>query len=218
MKHILTFSLFLIMIFNCSAQQIKPLESCWGGNNPAKNTYYKDVNNTLQKFIGTWIYSDANIYLRIRFYKVENIAFGPAPYFHTIKFDILSSYIEYKVKENAIWITKYNTFPTGGMSPTPIGTFPLQTYVDLPSIHGNYISSDELISLDYNEPTTSCRRFKRASLDLKYITSGAIPQLDWKRKPFTDNYEEQNVPCLDGQMIDMSNFIIPHSLVLTRQL
>lgn len=56
--------LLTITIFNCKAQSpILPLDSIGWRNN--ENTYYKDVNNTLNNFEGTWLFTNNNTSLKI---------------------------------------------------------------------------------------------------------------------------------------------------------
>src|SRR5690606_10817941 len=114
--------LFGLCLVSSKAQTTYPLQLFYDYENghPKKNAYYNDVAGTLNKFIGTWQYSDADTYLRIRFYKVENTTyFDPASQLSPYTFDELRSYIEYKVKENHSWVTKYNTFLPIGQYPPP---------------------------------------------------------------------------------------------------
>lgn len=45
----------------------------WGGFGNIKNAYYKDVDNFFDQFIGTWVYTDANKTIRMRFRKREMV-------------------------------------------------------------------------------------------------------------------------------------------------
>ncbi len=68
MKNILI--LFIVCFINCKAQQqIVPLET---KGIPVKNTYYKDLNNDLDPYIGTWKGVFENKIFIITFSKYKN--------------------------------------------------------------------------------------------------------------------------------------------------
>ena len=75
MKNIIINSFIVLFTLTSLAQTIEPLETKWSTNFLASNTYFKDVNDELDKFIGTWKYEDAvtNTIFEITFYKEENI-------------------------------------------------------------------------------------------------------------------------------------------------
>ncbi|RKE92239.1 DUF6705 family protein [Ichthyenterobacterium magnum] len=73
MKHYIIITLLLISTI-CNAQ-IKPIETEWDQSNISeRNTYFKDVNNVLNKFLGTWKYEDTsnNLVFEITFSKLIN--------------------------------------------------------------------------------------------------------------------------------------------------
>ncbi|TPG44359.1 DUF6705 family protein [Flavobacterium pectinovorum] len=59
MKKIIILSLIIIANLSCKAQQIIPVEKAidyrLAENGIPDNTYFKDINNLLDKFVGTWI-------------------------------------------------------------------------------------------------------------------------------------------------------------------
>lgn len=170
------------------------------------NIYFKDLNNSYNKFIGLWEFNDGTHHLKLRLYKVSYVNRGGGIIKLERYRDEIHSFIEYKVKENGIWDTKYNTFPypnatSGGCNQCIYGV------VDF--------NSNELY-MEYNEPSPSCERFKSATLSLTYGLNGSIAQLIWQRKMDSDNRFLMEIPCPDGQMIDMSDFIIPANMVLTK--
>lgn len=67
MKNILL--LFTLFIFSCKAQQIIPLET---KGIPVENTYYKDLNNDLDPYLGTWKGTFENKTFIITFSKYKN--------------------------------------------------------------------------------------------------------------------------------------------------
>jgi hypothetical protein len=58
MKKIILITMLFIATLSCKAQNIVPVEKqneSWDPNNGLpKNTYFKDVNNLMNKYIGTW--------------------------------------------------------------------------------------------------------------------------------------------------------------------
>ena len=72
--------LILITLFGITAfsQTIKPIETEWLVDYSEKNdTYFKDVNNVLDKFVGTWRYEDltTNTVFEVTFqkYYIKNV-------------------------------------------------------------------------------------------------------------------------------------------------
>ncbi|QNK78347.1 hypothetical protein H7F37_04470 [Winogradskyella sp. PAMC22761] len=60
---IITILIFTFSFFNCKAQSpILPLKK-W--SDEQENAYYKDLNNELNSFEGTWLYTDGNTSLKI---------------------------------------------------------------------------------------------------------------------------------------------------------
>jgi hypothetical protein len=205
MKNIVIILMFVAFL-QANAQSIVPIQDY--RNNPnLNNTYFKDVNNYLSKFVGTWVFNDGTKALKIKFYRIDRV---PKFLLTNSFMDEIHSYIEYKVLEGGVWVTKYNTFP-------PIGTPLDQPMMTIYSIHGSIYFDINLLSMRYHEPTPSCKRWFNAALELKFINNGLSQQLEWKRKLFAPNSFLSEEPCPDGQMIDMSEFIIPAELLLTKQ-
>lgn len=209
MKNILSLILFQLIFSIGVNAQIKSLEEKSIGK-IQYNVYYKDINNTLNKYIGTWEYSSPTKYFKIRFFKVENVqscAVDAIYYFQ----DELRTFVQYKELENGIWIVKYNTFPLG-MQPAT-NALPSCSYE---GTHGNGIISSNILGMTYLEPTSSCYRTKRAFLMLKYINS---QQLEWKYDTkYSGTGIPPNTPCEGGGTVDSSDLIIPNTMVLTKVL
>ncbi|PTS95530.1 hypothetical protein DBR27_16990 [Flavobacterium sp. HMWF030] len=67
MKGVMKFVCLLLVVFSCKGQQIVPVEKAIeyrdAGNGVPDGIYLKDVNNLLDKYVGTWIGSmDAKSY------------------------------------------------------------------------------------------------------------------------------------------------------------
>ena len=195
-----------VAFLQANAQSIVPIQDY--RNNPnLNNTYFKDVNNYLNKFAGTWVFNDGTKALKIKFYRINKVP----KFLSTNSFmDEIHSYIEYKVLEGGIWITKYNTFP-------PIGTPVDQPMMTIYSIYGSIYFDINTLYTNYHEPSPSCKRWFQASLELKFINNGLSQQLEWKRTLSEPNTFLSEEPCPNGQMIDMNEFIIPAELLLTKQ-
>lgn len=202
-------SLFLVFFFlTIQAQEvIVPLEEQFSyENNTDTPVYFKDVNNTLNKFTGNWIFDDGTHYLKISITKKTHIAKGWPPHYNDPNFeDYLSITIIYKL--NGIEI--YNTTPippTDGL------------------INGNIINSSNEIELHYYEPTQSCERLKTAKLKLEFVSDGILVQngslpsgtLNWTRINQL-SYKSPLKECPNGSLIDSSEFSIPANLTLERE-
>lgn len=69
-KTIITFLLFISFI-SCKAQIVNIEDECFG---TSSNTYYKDINNLLNPYEGTWKYQNGNEILIVKLRKVLNTA------------------------------------------------------------------------------------------------------------------------------------------------
>ena len=101
MKKILVTSFFIIALF--SNAQVESLETRKGNREVGK--YYKDINNVLDQYVGTWIHNEGNIYLKITFAKA--ISYDEDQFTE----DILYGGMEYKVN-NVTIINTFNDFNT----------------------------------------------------------------------------------------------------------
>lgn len=71
MKQIFTFAFLFISILSCKAQQTVSLDD--GDPSFPEGTYYKDLNNDLDKFVGVWKYQQANTLLTLVLQKKEHV-------------------------------------------------------------------------------------------------------------------------------------------------
>jgi len=115
--------------------------------------YFKDANNLLDKYTGTWTFNDGIHYLKIVVTKHLHINRGSGNFD-----DLIYIKTEYKLNGEE----KYNT--SGG-------------------IGGNDIVSNNTVEVNYYEPSlTSCYRRKQGNLQLEYsVNSSSIEQLIWTR-------------------------------------
>lgn len=105
MKNLILF-IGLCLFVNCKAQQILPLEKFIeykriGEGVPEGTTYIKDVNNLLDKYVGTWkgVYGD----------KSYEIVFMKYTKHYMIDEDVLL--MRYKITSNGVVIEDTTTFP-----------------------------------------------------------------------------------------------------------
>ena len=98
MKNIIIF-LLIINLYNCKAQS--PIHPLADRNVPENlnNVYFKDVDNDLDQFVGTWVFQDGNTSLTIVLVKLTQFFNG------SWYEDMLIG--EYKYVENGIEIVNY---------------------------------------------------------------------------------------------------------------
>ena len=145
----------------CFAQEtIIPIEERQYTDDTNGHYYFKDINNVLDKFVGTWKYETTDESLEITFYKVFHESYGND---FTDELDCDFIYIK-----NGITV-----FDTNTINPD-----------DKYFITGGSIRNSTKINLVYSEPTSP--RDWRASLILDYIPAalGAPEKLDWFVKTF----------------------------------
>ena len=163
MKNILSILLVLVSTLLIGQEQVVPLTEL-GTFDEEQNViyYYKDINNDLTKFLGTWKHQDTNSELIVVFFLDIHSENGG-----TYSDDI---YAKFKYTENGTVI--YNTLLDNSES-------------NKLKISGASIFSDSLneISLYYNEPTNiSYQGAVIPSLNLEYLSCSlpnCNPQLKW---------------------------------------
>lgn len=147
-------------LYSCKAQ-IYPME----GDSPAwieNGMVFKDMNNTLDKFAGTWEYIDANSKLTLVLQKLENYELGNA---HS---DVIVGNIIYE--ENGVEII--NTLTNPAVS---------QGSDDIYHIEMFFIRDSSVIGGYFEDPIRS--KWTTYSLYLIYhlssVGSNSQPQLEW---------------------------------------
>lgn len=156
-------------------------------------TYFKDINGTFNKFLGTWIYNQDGHYFRITFFKTENVDYW---FSDRQTEDIVESHYEYKYNGNLIF-ENYSTNRT--------------------MVSSNILYNDNFLGFSYLEPSlTSCNKARIGRLKITYsLNSSGLPILIWERVivPLTQN----PFPCPDNSAPDESDFLVPANMVLTKQ-
>ncbi|WP_306350945.1 DUF6705 family protein [Flavobacterium sp. '19STA2R22 D10 B1'] len=155
--------------------------------------YFKDINHSLDKFIGTWIYNQGNDSFKITFIKKLN---QPSPINHFQKLDLLISHYEYKQNGTII----FETYTTN---------FSLVDYVLLKD-------SDNMVML-YGEPSFTHPSKKRiGDLLVTYsLNSSNQPILTWVRTDYP--VRELPIPYRGYTTSDISDFIAPANMILIKE-
>ena len=100
MKQITLITIVIFSFFNCKAQSpILDMEINAKMDSP-NNSYYKDVNNILNTFEGTWLYVNGNTSLKIKL--VKNTMFFNGDYYEDLMiggYQYIENGIE-KIKRN----------------------------------------------------------------------------------------------------------------------
>lgn len=207
MKNIFFF-LLVGFSFKGMTQTIIPIQNYFDYNH-SDNVYFKDVNNILDKFLGTWEYTDGSHYFKITFYKQEQTQIGKTSDGRVIYKKVQYSdriYSQFIYKLNGATI--YDTYPPGGLNPTPYKS----------DIDGerDVVENSNKLNLSYQEPsTTGCARDKMGMLEVQYqFANHTTDQLIWTR---TDrNIGLPPYPCPSGTTPDTSEYQIPATMVLTK--
>lgn len=203
MKYIIAILITFSVIFKTKAQDtVIPVENSENYSGTSDQPYYfQDVNNVLNKFVGTWVFDDGTHFFSITFSKTLNYDYGEDWVTTYERVDILTSQFIYKL--NGVEI--YNTF-------TPN----LPVYQGSPMmISGSNVLSNNLknIILAYDEPSTKTRRSRSATLDLLYDNSVfGIQKLIWER-----GSERRQTLFSNAVAVDRTEFKIPSSMVLVKQ-
>lgn len=159
MKKIFYIITLFFSILSFAQETIVPIEQMPSTSTADKNNgtyYFKDVNNVLDKFVGTWKYEAPNESLEITFYKAIHETYS-------------NNFID-ELDCNFIYIKNGVTvFDTNSIAD------PDEKYF----ITGAYLKSVNNIQLDYSEPTSP--RDWRARLRLNYIAAelGEPEKLNW---------------------------------------
>jgi hypothetical protein len=201
MKNIITLLCFICV--NLQAQNIIiPIENT-SEHTLEDNHYYKDVNNLLDKYTGTWIFDNGIDYFEIVFYVEQRVdvslaAFGLSGANQYFMDELHSRFI---YRKNGIEI--YNT----------IGT---TTHAIRACFTNTFIFSSNKLGCIYKEPTPFVR-VQRAHLDLEYIQGGlgSPDEMIWTRtdlpnKSLLNRDGNGNLPA-------NVDFKIPTNMTLVKQ-
>lgn len=180
---------FTAITVNAQIQQVA-LENFYEVERP-KHVYYKDVNNQLNKYVGTWEYNQNGHYFKITFFKQTNFRVTPVGNIKiTIFTDRIYGYYQYKVNNNEIYNVSSQDFTYSTMGAFFMGNF----------------------RINFKEPSTSpCGRPLMGEVTLGYSNVGGVEKLTWSR---TDRYWPTF--CQQGQVEDETPFQTPANMVLTK--
>ncbi|PZD78990.1 DUF6705 family protein [Mesonia sp. K7] len=162
--NIIILSLVFLISLSCKAQITINIEDNDGSETP--NVYYKDTNNLLDPFVGTWVFDNGTQYLKIVFEKKTMVDAGD---YHE---DLLIG--EFQYKENGVELV--NTLSKL--------TNPSLPYVYHHSIHGNYINTYKYSP--FNDYTTDVFRIElimgepngySSNLDVRIATVNGQPAI-----------------------------------------
>ncbi|TYC08414.1 hypothetical protein ES677_14495 [Bizionia gelidisalsuginis] len=204
LKFLYTFLICLGLTTTIKAQEtIKSLKTGLPGEIGEGPVYYKDIENTLDKYLETWLYEDGTTYFKITFIKKEH-----TPLTGGVKVDYRDMIAgEYLLKINGI--TKYDTYGANNSSNDSMANY----------ISGGLIvSENKLEILFYTEPPLNglCERYASGKLLLEYTPIfGSADELIWTRT--NNQLYGDTTECNDGTQMDTSEFLIPETMVLVKQ-
>ncbi|WP_130733944.1 DUF6705 family protein [Flavobacterium sp. J27] len=187
MKYIVLVLLFSTTTFAQTLEE-KPLGTFFNPNEN-KHVYYKDVNNLLNKYVGTWVFDDGTHYFKIQFYKEtfhRETPIGNKKI--TIFTDRIVGHYQYKLNGVVIYDVTDNRY--------------------VHSTSGAFFNG---LRIFYDEPTNaSCGRSIMGKVTLDYSNSNNIEQLTWNR---TDT----NFETIWCQPFDKTPYKTPTNMILIKQ-
>ena len=187
MKRIFILILFLPICSIAQTLEQRPIETFYQPNQP-NHVYYKDVNNLLDKYVGTWVYDDGTHYFRIEFFK--QTFFRETPMSNT-KITIYTDkiYGHYQYKLNGVEV--YNVTDSQSAIATA-GAFTSQGFF-----------------IFFKEPSNNaCGRNIIGEVTMSYSITNNIEKINWTR---TDTY--RGPLCYP---FDTTPFQTPANMVLTK--
>jgi len=198
--------LILIVLFGFTAfsQTIKPIETEWLVDYSEKNdTYFKDVNNVLDKFVGTWRYEDltTNTVFEVTFSKILH-----QERHIDVFYDELSAQFKLTINE----VEQYNTYTTPCVNCFIARGF--NSFLESSDALGNLVTSEVSPNMYIGamaEPEFE-RNVSASDLKLRYMPSllGDSPTLLW-----VNRVSEVSLYST-GERIN--NYATPLEMVLTK--
>lgn len=201
MKHIIKYLFLIAITSNSYSQVIKASETFFQFNN-LNNIYFKDINNTYDKFLGTWEYNNGPHNFKAIITKHTKVKMS------------YRNHTQYRDIINCDYVYKYNGIVVYSVvQPYQI----INGKKIVSSINGHLIDNQNKLNLSYREPsTTVCERVRDGDLSLTFLPNSSLPQLQWDR---TDQLRRE-VPsssqrCPSGQF-DASAYKIPANMILNK--
>ncbi|QXP60834.1 DUF6705 family protein [Olleya sp. HaHaR_3_96] len=201
MKNIIINSIILLFTITNIAQTVVPLETQYSTNFLVRDVYFKDINNELDKFLGTWKYENTmnNTVFEITFTKNENVSS-----IHNCTEDELTA--EFKLTINGV--EQYNTYTTSYGKTIIAGGFYVKHLYDssdnvteLPvSINRYHLSIVEPNFLD---------DIDASDLTIEYENNLGIEKLNWS------NEIDKSYDYVTGQQVNI--YKMPLNMQLIKQ-
>ncbi|TYB69041.1 hypothetical protein ES676_14450 [Bizionia saleffrena] len=161
MKNLLNITIITLTILSCKAQS--PIVGLDASYNTPEGAYYKDLDNELDKFIGTWKFTNNSSEFIFVLQKKVQIQISNDYY------DILNG--EYSYEENGIEIV--NTLPIDANSDGNIGGSTIRD-------DNNFLSciectpNERRVKLYFNDPE---REYLNVNIVLRYLEGSNPPQM-----------------------------------------
>ncbi len=158
MKEVIYILLLTVNLSNAQTIEERPIETFYEPNRP-NHVYFKDVNQLLNQYLGTWIFNDGTHYFKITFFKQENKRMTPIANTKITYFtDRIYGYYQYKLNGVEIYNVTNDNFAYGGM-----GAF-----------------TQEGFFIFFNEPTKNeCGKSKSGKVYLTHSNNNGVQQLNW---------------------------------------
>ncbi|WP_396151517.1 DUF6705 family protein [Flavobacterium sp.] len=188
MKTIVSLFLFLFSAVTLSAQIVeRPIETFYEPNQP-KHVYYKDVNHLLNKYVGSWEYTNGGHYFKITFTKHTAVRETPVANTKiTIYTDRLVGNYQYRLNGIDIYNINNDDFAL-----STSGAFAFDGF-----------------SIFFDEPSSNpCGRRIMGDVNLIYSNTNGVEQINWNRTNI-----DWGRNCNPS---DQTPFIIPANMVLTK--
>lgn len=148
--------IIVLVLFNLSLsaqEQVVPIED-WQDYNEQDDTvyYFKDLNNELNKFTGTWLYQNGTTSFEITFIKAEHVEDGFGNYS-----DILTSNFKYIDNGNIVYDSNTISYDVdyfnGGSFITANGTNSLSFMYSEPDVPFELLTGD--LKISYNNSSSN---------------------------------------------------------------
>ena len=181
--------IILLYSFSSFSQTIveKPLGTFFNADEN-KHVYFKDVNNFLNDFVGTWVFDDGTHYFKIQFYKQTYHRETPIGNKKiTIFADRIIGYYQYKLNGVEIYNITNDKYASS----------------DFGSMYSNF-------NIFFREPSENpCGRRIMGEVSLIHSINNSVEQLTWNRVDFNGG--------ADCYPFDTTPFKTPENMVLTKQ-
>ncbi len=188
MKNILTIlAILLTFIGHSQTIESKSIETFYEEAFP-NHVYYKDVNNKLNKYVGTWIFDNGTHYFKIQFFKQTYYRETPIGNKKTTIFvDRIIGHYQYKLNGVEIYNVTDNK--------------------NIYSTSGAFYNGFRIF---FDEPTTNpCGRRIMGDVNLTHSINNSVEQLTWNREDFNAG--------ADCYPFDDTPYKTPANMVLTKQ-